>query len=214
MRTFILALLLTFAVCPCFYGQTLASQGNGEPRHELILAPDAFGKLAAQHISQMYVRGYFRHLSRNDFDHGHLVFRVGSPETFVSLEDALAHAALTLYHTDESGVVLDSDGPLDPGKRRQRSIVGLPDGRIRPAIELFSAPYQDFYDYICCGTIHVMDFWRLIPKQFKHNMVIRIVSRTGTQWLASQFMITKSATGRYRVANIYYDIYFESPREK
>lgn len=209
MKIFALTLLLVFVTGTGSCGQALAFRGNGESSQERIPAPDSFGKLAEKHISTMYSRGYFRHLNRLDLNHGHLVFPVGSPETFSSLEDVLAHVALVLYHTDEDDFVWLSSEPVDPGKRKQRSIVGLPDGRIRPAIELFSVRYQDFDHYVCCGTIHVTDFGWFMPKQFEQDRDIRIVSQAGARWLINQFTIYKTASGRYKVAGIRYDIYFE-----
>jgi len=211
LKTFLLVLLSAFAISPGLYGQTIASEGG---RYERIPAPDSFGKLVEEHVSQMYAQGYFRELSEKDFYHGHLVFRANSPKKFVSLKDVLANTVFVLYHTDEGGVAWSSQEALDPIKRRQRSIVGFSYGQVRPAIELFSARYEDFDHYACCGTIHAGDFWRLMPEQFGQDRPIRIVSRTKTRWLANQFMIYKTETGRYEVAGTRYDIYFEASWEK
>lgn len=99
--------------------------------------PQAFGELAVKHIDKILEAGYGKFLHPDDFDHGHIVWKKGQRYAKSFLEGKVDAVAMVLYHTAESTQrwsVQEAELPIE--KRTPRSILGYPDGSIKPAAEV------------------------------------------------------------------------------
>lgn len=174
--------------------------------------PEKFGNLVARHVEEMYRMGYFRALDESDFDHGHIVL-VRGPKKYGSLKKLLERTGLILYHTDEHSGRWESQSQVPPEKRIQRSIVGYPDGRIRPAIELIAEKRRGALPYYASdGTVYDSDLAREEPGAWrKDNVLVRYRRSEKARPFGNQFILVPSAHGRFSVGTVRYDIYFEPP---
>jgi len=145
------------------------SAGAANAQNLVPPAPQWFGALVERHTNAIMAAGYARCLSKDDLFHGHLLLSdPGRPYT--SLDDALEHTVLLLYHTDESTDRWErEEAQLPAAERTPRSILGLRDGTILPAIDVvprasLTSRRQEIYDGY--GTVFSSDVIRVFPTLF------------------------------------------------
>jgi len=100
-----------------------------------------------------------------DLYHAHILLPPSAPDRFGSTGQLFSGSPLMLYHSDEMlhRWRLD-DGELPIERRRPRSIIGYPDGRIQPAAQLMRNPIADAVHYEWHGTIHSDELARELPE--------------------------------------------------
>jgi hypothetical protein len=152
--------------------------------------PSPFELLVSKHVDAILQEGYAESIQASDLNHGHLIINKHKG-CYGNLGELISNTRMVLYHSDEGGKRWQKE--TRPNKDRvQRSIVGFPDGSIKPAIKVLKDEYNTNKDYYeCCGTIIP---WDLSAAYSLHDTITACVS---SQYIGLYFYFDKYKNLRF-----------------
>lgn len=166
--------------------------------------PKPWADILRNHVSSILRNRWAHDLTPRDLDHGHLLMKPGWECTSpCELDEVMAGVAAIMYHTAERAGRWKNEGergvPVD--RRTTRSVIGWPDGRVQPAIELVSSFRERLTAYDSNGTVFDNDLPTLRPDLFMQHPLypIRVVGSDAdiTCELSNQFDILQDDNGRF-----------------
>jgi len=157
---------------------------------EDLRLPESFEKIVESHVQRIMDNGNAHKLSYTDFDHGHLIMKDSSANT---IDELIKDTICVLYHTRESG--MDEGGGFP--KEKERSLVGLMNGKVIDAKDLVGPDVLEGKIYRDFGTIYGTDVARALNGTDHHEKYWTVL------------YIRKSKDGEFDYKGVNYSIFLQ-----
>lgn len=189
-----------------------------------IPVPGPWAPLIGGHVRSIMKARWADDLNARDLDHGHLLMKPGWTCAKPCTPGAvLKGVAAIMYHSAEGAGrwAAEAKQGIELDKRRHRSIIGWPDGRVQPAVELVWEQRHGLSGYESNGTV----FDRLMPEYRPDlfsglddiGVIFKMDEGTLACTLISQFELVQDSRGRLSLGDGRpYDAFLEclQPRGK
>jgi|GEM_PF-2888164 hypothetical protein len=165
---------------------------------DFLYVPKNLGDQIARDITEAYVRGYYFHMDKKDFFHGHLV-SMGPKTVYDSPEDFYADVTLILFHSRE---YLPHAWDEAAGSRQvPRSFIGYLNGHgpegISPAIDSIAPGVRLMNSYKTAGTIYTENITDSLPALTQHSYHPEDPLFIGECGINSQLYLLADPQGRW-----------------